>query len=93
MGLGKQFVIGFLSCVLLIACSGMTIHYYGLSGVSYNEGTLQGPKPKDDLPFSKCAPIGNDQSPCVVMFSQEFFMLKQDYLDTKQKLKDCEKGH
>lgn len=87
-----SYLLGLASAFILAGCAGFSIHYYGLQGVNYNDGVLLGPKPKDDLPFSKCAPIGNEAQPCIVMFSQEFFALKQDYLDTKQKLKDCQKN-
>jgi hypothetical protein len=88
----RHFLLGFMFClVVFMGCAGFSIRYYGLSQVNYNDGVLLGPKAKDDLPFSKCAPIGNEPQPCIVMFTQDFFMLKQDYLDTKQKLKECQK--
>lgn len=91
MGLSRQFAFGFIASFLIMGCAGAGFRYYGLSGVNYNEGILMGPKEKDDLPFSRCAPIGNEAYPCVVMFAKEFFALKQDYLDTQQKLKECQK--
>jgi hypothetical protein len=87
----RDFVIGFISCLFLVGCAGFSYHYYGLSDVSYDHGILLGPKPKDDLPFSKCAPTETSKNPCVVMFATDFFQFKQDYLDTQQKLIDCEK--
>jgi hypothetical protein len=62
-----------------------------MEGVSYKDGILQGPTPKDDIPFSRCEPTAADKHPCVIMFSKEFFALKQDYQDTQQKLSDCQK--
>lgn len=88
---GKHFVLGFIACLFFLACTGATFKYYGLTGADYNTGTLRGPKASDDIPFSKCAPIGNEQYPCVILFTNDFFALKQDYLDAKQKLKECEK--
>lgn len=91
MGLTRQFALGFIACLFVVGCAGAGFRYYGLSGVNYNDGILMGPKEKDDLPFSRCAPTGNEAYPCVVMFAKEFFALKLDYEDTKQKLKECEK--
>jgi hypothetical protein len=88
---GKQFALGFLACLLLVACAGMKVKYYTFSQVDYNQGMLLGPKESDDIPFSKCAPVGNDANPCILMFREDFIALKQDYLDTKQKLKECQK--
>ncbi len=93
MGLNRQFLFGFLACLMIVGCAGAGFRYYGLSAVNYNDGMLLGPKPKDDIPFSACAPVGNDAYPCVVMFSKEFFALKQDYEDTKQRLKECQKSN
>lgn len=87
----RSFLFGFLSCLFLLGCAGFSYRYYGLSGVSYESGILLGPKPKDDIPFSACAPNPENKNPCVVMFAKEFFALKLDYEDTKQKLKECQK--
>src|SRR4051812_31247831 len=57
------FIAGFLSCVLIMGCAGMSYKYYGLADVVYDHGTLLGPKEKDDLPFSKCAPNGESKNP------------------------------
>lgn len=89
--LRMSFTLGFLSCLGLLACSGVAFRYYGIAEVDYNQGMLLGPKPKDDIPFSRCAPTGNEAHPCVIMFTKEFFALKLDYEDTKQKLKECQK--
>lgn len=61
-----------------------------MSEVNYSQGLLLGPKASDDLPFSKCQPSAAIQNPCVVMFSKDFFALKQDYEDIKAKLVACE---
>ena len=81
-----------LNLVILVGCAGFSYRYYGLSEVDYEHGTLLGPKEKDDLPFSKCAPNAESKHPCVIMFTKEFFAFKQDYEDTKQKLKECQKN-
>jgi hypothetical protein len=92
MGLKRAFIFGFLAALILIAgCAGFSYRYYGLSEVVYDHGNLLGPKPKDDLPFSKCAPNAQTKNPCVVMFTKDFYNLRLDYDDTKNRLIDCEK--
>lgn len=88
----NKFHVGFLFALLLIVgCAAFPFHYYGLSEVDYEHGTLLGPKSTDDLPFSKCAPNGQTKNPCVVMFVKDFFAWRQDYEDVKNKLIACEK--
>jgi hypothetical protein len=92
MGLKRAFACGFVFALILAGCAGFSYHYYGLAEVDFEHGTLLGPKPKDDLPFSKCAPNAQSKHPCVVMFTSEFFALRQEYDDVKTRLSDCEKG-
>lgn len=80
-----------LGLLILFACAGFPFHYYGLSGVSYENGTLLGPETKDDRPFKDCSPNTASQYPCVVMFTKDFFAFKQDYEDVKMRLQKCEK--
>jgi len=87
----KEFLTGALVSLILMACAGAGFKYYGMQGVSFENGTLLGPTSVDDLPFSRCMPNNLSKNPCIVMFASEFFALKQDYEDVKQKLKDCEK--
>lgn len=87
----RSFLFGVMSCVLTLGCAGMSYRYYSLHEVVYEEGMLLGPTEADDVPFSKCAPSEHNKNPCVVMASKEFFALKLDYEDTKQKLIDCQK--
>lgn len=92
MGLKRAFALGALfGFTAFIGCAGFAYRYYGLSEVIYERGILLGPHPKDDLPFSKCAPSSQVRNPCVIMFADEFFDFKKDYEDTKNKLKECEK--
>ena len=77
--------------LLLLGCAGFSYRYYGLSEVDYSHGVLLGPKEKDDLPFSKCAPNGESKHPCVVMLTKDFFAFKLDYEDVSSRLIDCEK--
>ena len=90
----RSFLLGFGSCLLMIlgcATAGISYRYYGISGVSFDQGKLLGPSEIDDIPLSKCAPSGESKTPCVVMFSDEFLAFKKDYLDLKQQLIDCQK--
>jgi len=86
------FLAGWWVCLILVGCAGFTFRYYGLEGVRYEDGKLLGAEPKDDLPFSACAPDGRVKQKCVVMFVSEFFKLKTDYEDTKEQLKQCQQG-
>lgn len=88
--LNRQFLAGSLFSLLLLSCGGASFHYYGLRGVQYEQGTLLGPKEGDDIPFSRCQPTEQVRNPCIVMFAVDFYALKQDYQDTKSKLKACE---
>lgn len=72
-----------------MGCAGFTFRYYGLAAAHY-DGSLLGPSADKDVPFSKCAPSEADKGPCVVMFTSEFFALKQDYLNIKAALKECQ---
>jgi len=75
----------------LLSCALAGVKYYGLSGVDFNTGKLMGHKAKDDLPFSVCAPVGNNPYPCVVMMVKDFYDMKREYEDIRQKLIDCQK--
>ena len=88
----RDFYVAAITALILAACATFPYKYYGLSGVTYTNGTLLGPVAADDLPFSNCAPTAADAHPCVVMFAQDFFAFKQDYQDTQNKLEECEHG-
>lgn len=91
MVMNRSFLLGFLSALLLASCAGAGFKYYGIKDVIFEHGTLLGPTEKEDLPFSKCEPNAESKFPCIVMFAKEFFAMKQDYEDVKQKLKECQK--
>lgn len=98
----KNFTMGLLLGVLLVGCAGAAkfgYKYYGLDLPDY-DGKLLGPAEKDDLPFRQCQPddfvTASDvhdlsKGKCVVLFSDEFFRLKADLMDTRQKLIECQK--
>lgn len=88
----RSFLAGLVFSMLLFGCAGFTYHYYGLDGADYREGKLLGPKPENDLPFSRCAPTAAEKRPCVVMLTPDFKAFRLDYEDTKQKLKECQSG-
>jgi hypothetical protein len=87
----RAFILGFIFCAAMVGCAGFSYHYYGMSGVSFEQGMLLGPSVNDDLPFSSCAPNSQSKFPCVVMLTKDFFAFKLDYEDLKAKLKACEK--
>lgn len=68
-----------------------TYKYYGLAPADWN-GTLLGPDPKDDLPFTACAPQPGNAHPCVVVFSAAWFQLKADYQNLEKQLSACQAG-
>lgn len=90
MGLRMPFSMGFTLALLLVGCAGFSYKYYGIQGVSYDQGTLLGPEQRDDIPFNRCMPSTSNRNPCVIMFAQDFFAFKQDYNDTKLRLQACE---
>jgi len=97
MGSGGQmrsFVAGFVAAsALLVACAAAPVfpyRFYNLSGVQFG-GTLLGPTPQDDIPFSQCSPVNGKQQ-CVVVFYTELNALISDYKQTKSDLISCQHG-
>ncbi len=87
----KGFYLGFFCCfVLSCATAAFNYKYYGMNLAQYKDGKLLGPEPKDDLPFERCAPTEADKGPCVVMFREDFFNMKEAYLRNEQALLDCQ---
>ena len=85
----KGFALGVFCCIVLFGCTGFSVKYFGLDSVDYSRGKLLGPEPKDDMPFYACAPT-DARHKCVVMFSNDFFKFKQEFIDMQNKLKECE---
>jgi hypothetical protein len=88
-----RFLLGFTLGVSLIACAAKPVFpykFYHLTGNNF-AGMLLGPVDKDDIPFSRCAPVNGKQQ-CVVVTYSELTALINDYKTTKQKLIDCERG-
>lgn len=89
----KQFLLGFALACSLIACAAAPIFpykFFHLSGNTFS-GNLLGADPKDDVPFSSCAPVNGKQQ-CVVVFYPVLTALISDYKKTKADLIACEKG-
>ena len=89
----KTLVLGIVAGVLLSACVGMrpTFPYksYGLDADFY-AGNLLGVEEKDDLPLDKCKPDDIAVGKCMVMFADDFYQMKADYLKAKSELSDCQ---
>lgn len=91
----KYLVVCMSVGMLMLGC-GTTATFlytvYGLDAKNY-EGKLLGHDPtgKDDLELSVCKPDPKVKGKCVVLLSTEYFKLKSDYLDIKQKLIDLQK--
>lgn len=88
-----RFLSGFLVGCSLIACAASPVFNYKFFHISGNNfsGTLLGPTPKDDMPFSSCAPVNGKQQ-CVVVFYPELKALITDYEQTKSDLISCQRG-
>jgi hypothetical protein len=89
MGL-KGVIFGVVLGILLVGCAGLAFPYrhYGMDLPEY-EGTLLGPSPKFDLPFSLCKPDDVVKGKCVIMFAEEFYKLKTEYKDMARRLRAC----
>lgn len=75
-------------CAALYGCSNVKFIYkhYGINAVSY-DGKLLGPTPADDIDLSSCKPVSDDKpGQCIVMLREEFYRMKQDFLETKNNL-------
>lgn len=88
-----RFLLGFVWGCLLVACAATPVFPYKFFHISGNtfSGTLLGPTDKDDVPFSRCAPVNGVQQ-CVVVFYSELNALIKDYKQTKADLIACQKG-
>jgi hypothetical protein len=89
----KQFFLGFALCLTLLACASTPIFPYKFFHLSGNTfvGNLLGEDPKDDIPFSRCAPVNGKQQ-CVVVFYTELNALITDFKQTKSDLISCQSG-
>lgn len=92
--MSREFLAGLGFALLITACAGLGFNfkYYGMELASYESGKLLGPEPAADLPISVCAPDAQVKGKCVVMLTDAFYSLKRDYLETQQRLKECQGG-
>lgn len=91
MELIKRLILVLAFGFILVGCAAFSYRYYGLDAVSY-DGKLLGPKPEDDISFMFCKPDETVKGKCVVMKADDFFRMKQDYNETKQRLIECQGG-
>lgn len=92
MVLTKQFAIGMLLGLCLMACAGASFpyKYYGLDLAGQ---ALRGPTAGDDLPLAAtCDATASDASPCTAMLTADFLTLKQAYLDQQVQLNNCQQS-
>lgn len=87
--------ITLILCLFAVLSCGATAKFpfraYGLLPNSF-EGKLISPTtPNGDLDLNDCKPDDKVKGKCLVMLREEFFKLKSDYLDIKQKLLDLQK--
>lgn len=89
----KSFAFGIIFGIALCACVAFTPvfneKYYGLDAVSY-DGKLLGPTAAGDLSLELCKPDALVKGKCIVMLEAAFYSMKKDYLDTQQKLYECQ---
>lgn len=89
----RTLVVGIVAGLLLSACVGLRptfpYKYYGLNADNYAGGLL-GAEEKDDLPLDQCKPDDIAVGKCMVMFADDFYQLKSDYLKAKSDLIDCQ---
>jgi len=84
------FLLGILFA--LGCATAFPYRYYGLNASNY-DGTLQGPKPSDDLPLSKCKPDDQVKGKCYVVLASEMDKIKLGYKDLVNQLQTCQSGH
>ena len=91
MELTKHFAAGIAMGLMLAACAGVSFpyHYYGLD---LKDQKLLGPTIQDDVDLAVCDATSADQSPCTAMMTSDYMALKQDYLNTKNQLNDCQQN-
>ncbi len=96
-GLSKrwQIIYGAMIGIALIACAGATFPFkhYGMNVPQecYDQGTLLGPKPEQDLSLKVCQPDERDKFKCVHLLTAEYQKLKKSHLDLQAKLAQCQR--
>lgn len=91
----KNYLFGFISCVVLFSCAAATTipwPYFGLELAEYKNGKLLAIDPKNDLDISFCAPAPGKKGKCVVMDGPDFYAFKTDDLKCHSDLNSCQKA-
>jgi hypothetical protein len=90
----QLLIQGFVAGVLLVGCAGLTYQYYGLDlpDGCYKQGKLLAHDPKDDRPFSDCAPDENNKMKCIHMVTSEFQRLRISCDKCFKDLEACQSG-
>lgn len=81
-------------CVFLLAggscASTFPYKFYNIELPSYEKGKLIGEDPDDDLPISNCQPDETNKGKCTIFLINEHERFVTDYIETKDRLKQCE---
>jgi hypothetical protein len=85
----RGFVVGIILGLTLAACASATFPYK-YYGIDLADKKLLGPTAPDDVSLSVCEATPNDASPCVAMLTDQYLILKDDYLNTKNQLIACQ---
>jgi hypothetical protein len=83
----RQFGLGILLGISLMACAGFKYRYYGIDPEA---GLLLGSKPSEDRSLKECQGDSTQKGKCVVLFVAEFERLRADYINAQERLKKCE---
>ena len=76
------------ACLLsLSSCGSFPYKWYGIGSDIKLKGTLTAPDEKQDEKFSKC--IGRN---CIVMFTNEFDRMANDFESQKARFDKCERN-
>ena len=84
-----------LAAITLAAASSCATPQFNYKwyGIDPSAGKLLGPTEADDLSLSLCQGDAQQQGKCAVMFVDEFDRLRTDYISTKIRLEECERGN
>jgi len=77
-----------LALVGVTACASARYKSYG---IDLEKQMFLAAEPRDDKPFTHCAPRGGVNYPCRMIELEEFRRLLTDLVSTEQKLKACER--
>ena len=82
-----------LPILFFVSCSSTANYkWYALDLPSYEQGSLLGPKKKDDLPVKVCEPDEFQKGKCIVLLVSDFERIYQDYNQMRIQLRHLEKN-